>query len=38
MNLESFSVDLDERYLRQKQDEDQAKEDQADENQVKEGK
>ena len=31
MNLEFSSVDLDERQIKQKQDEDQAKENQADE-------
>ena len=38
MHLEFSSVDLDERYTRQKQDEDQTKEDQADKDQVKEGR
>ena len=37
MNLEFSSVNLDERYTGQKQDEGEAKKDQVDEDQVKEG-
>ena len=37
MNLEFSSVDLDERQIKQKEDEDQGKEYQWDEDQMKEG-